>query len=98
MPLDILRDEIVRIAVPSRIVLFSQKTHPDGSPASVKLCVVIARGNPEDVEHRLYMEIDAGLAFDALVYTEEQWNRLCRTPFSLAARAEEHGRLLYEAE
>ena len=30
MLLDILRDEIVRIAAPSRIVLFSQKTHPDG--------------------------------------------------------------------
>ena len=79
MLLDILRDEIVRIAAPSRIVLFSQKTHPDGSPSSVKLCVVIPGGNPE-------------------VYTEEQWDRLCRTPFSLAARAVEHGRLLYEAK
>ena len=47
MLLDILRDEIVRIAAPSRIVLFSQKTHPDGSPSSVKLCVVIPGGNPE---------------------------------------------------
>ena len=98
MRLDILRDEIVRIAAPSRIVLFSQKTHPDGSPSSVKLCVVIPGGNPEEMEHRLYMEIDAGLSFDALVYTEEQWDRLCRTPFSLAARAVEHGRLLYEAK
>ena len=44
------------------------------------------------------MEIDAGLSFDALVYTEEQWDRLCRTPFSRAARAVEHGRLLYEAK
>lgn len=96
--LDELIAAIVRSAEPRRILLFSQKTHPDGSPSSVKLCVVIPEGDPHAVEHRLYMEIETELPFDVLVYTAEQWDRLARTPYSLAARAEKSGRVLYEAQ
>lgn len=98
MPLDALLQEIVGIARPLRIVLFSQKTQPDGSPRSVKLCIVIPDGqNAQAVEQRLYLDIDTELAFDALVYTAAQWEKLSHTPFSLAARALADGRVLYEA-
>ena len=99
MPLlDKLLAEIVETARPSRVLLFSQKTCPDGSPSSVKLCVIIPDGDPRAVEHRLYMEIEAELSFDVLVYTAQQWERLARTPYSLAARADKAGRVLYEAK
>lgn len=35
--LDELRDAIVKLANPRRILLFSQKNRPDGTPSSVKL-------------------------------------------------------------
>ena len=96
--LDELRDAIVKLANPRRILLFSQKNRPDGTPSSVKLCVVVPGGDPHAVEHRLYMEIETELSFDALVYTAAQWDQLVHTPYSLAARAQESGRGLYEAE
>lgn len=93
-----LRDAIVKLANPQKILLFSQKTQSDGSPSSVKLCVIVPGGDPRAIEHRLYMEIETELSFDALVYTAAQWEQLVRTPYSLAARAQESGRVLYEAE
>lgn len=97
-PLDDLVAAIVRTANPRRILLFSQKLHPDGSPAAVKLCVVIPDGDPQTMEHRLYMEIETDFPFDVLVYTAPQWERLTGTAYSLAQRAAQSGRILYEAE
>ena len=96
--LEQLTADIRRLAHPQRIVWFSQKTAPDGSPAAVKLCVIISEGDPHQVEQHLYLEIDTDFPFDALVYTAAQWDALSRVPYSLAHRAAESGRVLYEAE
>ena len=96
--LDELRDAIVKLANPRRILLFSQKNRPDGTPSSVKLCVVVPGGDPRAVEQRQHTAIEPALSSDALAYTAAPGEQLVHTPYSLAARAQESGRVLYEAE
>lgn len=97
LPLEELRDAIVRLADPEAILLASRKEAVDGGLTSVKLCVVIGAGNPGDVERRLYMDIDSDLPYDVLVYTRGEWDRLAEDPASFASRIRKTGRVLYAA-
>ena len=70
-----LRDEVVRLVSPLRIMVFSRKQTLDGTLASVKLAVIIGAGDPHAAEHRLYMELEADIPFDVVVYTAQEWGR-----------------------
>ena len=50
-----LRDEVVRLVSPLRIMVFSRKQTLDGTLASVELAVIIRGGDSHAAEHRLYM-------------------------------------------
>lgn len=98
LPLRQLRDDIIRIAAPVSIRLFNQKTAPDGSLSSVKLCVVIRDGDPQETERRLYMDLDCDIPFDVLVYSREIWDRRTKEPGSFASRIQKTGSVLYAAD
>jgi hypothetical protein len=97
-PLERLRDDIIRLAAPESIRLFNQKTAPDGSLSSVKLCVVIPGGDPQETERRLYMDLDCDIPFDVLVYSREGWDRRTKEPGSFASRIQKTGSVLYAAD
>ena len=88
-----LRDEIVRLVSPLRIMVFSRKQTLDGTLASVKLAVIIRGGDSHAAEHRLYMELEADIPFDA-----QEWEQRLRDPLSFAARIRDTGVVLYAAE
>lgn len=96
--LDRLRDEIIRLASPNRILLFSHKQYPDGGLSAVKLCVVIGEGDPLAVERELYVHIDADLPYDLLVYGQADWDRLLHSQNSFARRIQQTGSVLYAKE
>lgn len=93
-----LRDDIVKLCKPLKIVLFSRKQRSNGEYYAVKFCVIIPEGNARLVERRLYVEIESELAFDVLVYTAEEWKKLLENAMSFAAHIECTGRVLYAAE
>ena len=93
-----LRDEVVRLVSPLRIMVFSRKQTLDGTLASVKLAVIIGAGDPHAAEHRLYMELEADIPFDVVVYTAQEWEQRLRDPLSFAARIRDTGVVLYAAE
>ena len=97
-PLLGLRDEIVRLLKPECIILFSRKQDTQGGLTAVKLCVVISGGDARKAEQQLYMQLDAEMPFDILVYTKEEWERLLATPLSFAGRIRQMGSVLYEAD
>lgn len=97
-PLKGLRDEIVRLLTPERIILFNRKQNEQGGLTAVKLCVIIPSGDAREAERRLYMALDAEMPFDILVYTREEWERLLATPLSFAGRIRQTGSVLYEAD
>lgn len=93
-----LCDEIVRIADPVRVILFSFKQDTEGNLSSVKLCVVIKGEDSRMMEQKLYVEIDSELPFDVLVYNRDEWNELISDGMSFAARINSSGRVLYAAD
>ena len=93
-----LRDEIVRLLRPERIILFNRKQNTQGTLTAVKLCVVIPAGDTGEAEQKLYMSLDLDMPFDILVYTREEWDRLVATPLSFAGRIRQTGSVLYEAD
>ena len=97
-PLRGLRDEIVRLLQPARIILFNCKQNTEGGLTAVKLCVIIPEGNAKRAEQQLYMELDAEMPFDILVYTQAEWERLLSVPLSFAGRIRQTGSVLYEAD
>ena len=97
LPVAQLRDGIIRLAAPERILLFSQKTAPDGAVSSVKLCVVVNAGGTEEIERQLYMELDCPIPFDILVYSQADWDQRTKEPGSFASRIQKTGSVLYEA-
>ena len=93
-----LRDEIVRLLSPERIILFNRKQNAEGGLTAVKLCVVIPSGDAREAERKLYMTLDAELPFDILVYNKAEWERLLAKPLSFAGRIRQTGSVLYEAD
>lgn len=93
-----LCDQIIRISNASRVILFSFKQDTDGNLSSVKLCVLIRSGDSQEMEHRLYVEIDSELPFDVLVYNQDEWAELIENKMSFAARINWSGRVLYAAD
>ena len=96
MLLDILRDEIVRIAA-----LSPYRSCSAVKPSGRSRLPVALRGDPRGKsgggEHRLYIGNRRGLSFDALAVYRRKWDRLCRYAVQPGGRAGETRRLLYEA-
>lgn len=93
-----LCDDIVRICDPMQLILFNEKHKPCGVLSSVKLCAVIENGDAQQIERRLYIEVESELPFDILVYTKEQWNKLVKNRLSFASSISKSGRVLYAAD
>ncbi len=91
-----LLHDLVRIADPLSVWLFSHKESNDGSCFAAKFCLVIADGEPDRLEQELYLEIDSPISFDVVVYTQEQWRSSLAKPMSFASRVQEKGCRLYE--
>lgn len=91
-----LCDRIVDLIQPEAVILFSRKTGLDGKISSFKLCVV-TKGNPAEVEGKIYLSVDCPLPFDVLVYSPEDWARLRQDGASFASRICKTGCWIYGA-
>ncbi len=89
-------DGIVEQFSPEKIILFSRKGAPDDSLSSFKLCILTNGGDPEKIEHDIYMNIECDIPFDVLVYDQEDFNRMVRRSGSFAQRVISGGSVLYE--
>ena len=101
--IEAMRDEIVKVAHPSRIVLFGSRAHGQARPDSdVDLLVVERESFGKQKSRRAEMRrIRQALARfrvpkDVLVYSEEEMNRWSHSLNHVIAVALREGRLLYE--
>lgn len=93
-----LLHDLIRIADPLSVWMFSHKDRSDGTCFAAKFCLVVADGEPDRLEQELYLEIDSPISFDVLVYTQEQWRSSLAKPMSFASRVQEMGCVLYEKD
>jgi hypothetical protein len=90
-----LSDAIKDLADPCGILLYGAKQDllAEGL-REVNLCVIVKEDHKE-VERMLYRALDTELAFNLLVYREEDWAKLTADPTSYAASIARKGVLLY---
>ncbi len=90
-----LSDAIQALAKPCGILLYGAKQDlPAEGLREVNLCVIV-KADPKETERMLYRSLDTDLAFNLLVYREEDWERLAADPTSYAAGILRKGVLLY---
>ncbi|MBE6621510.1 MAG: hypothetical protein E7630_01010 [Ruminococcaceae bacterium] len=90
-----LSEAIRALACPCGILLYGAKQDlPAEGVREVNLCVIV-RDDPKAVEQMLYRSLDSELAFNLLVYREEDWYRLTADPTSYASGIARKGILLY---
>jgi hypothetical protein len=82
---------IERLFSGAQIYLFSHKLNRDHEVASFKLCVIFGFKNKTEAERMIYMDIDSGVPFDIVLYTDGEWARLSCEPDSFARRVSETG-------
>lgn len=91
-----LVEQLVELTTPQRIILFSQKTDLDGQLSSCKLCVVTEMQDRHELLRQIYRQTDCDVPFDVVLYTPEEWSRLCDNGESFACRVAHNGQVLYE--
>ncbi len=90
-----LVDEIRALVDPCRILLYGTKQDPAReSLREVNLCLVVCH-SPKEAETLLYRRLESDLAFNLLVYGQEDWDRLVADPTSYAASIAAKGVCLY---
>ena len=88
-------DQIIALCQPVRILLFSYKRYPNGEPSSFKLAVIAPFTDKGQTEQDIYLGIDSEISFDVLLYTEEEWQMLCKNPRSFAHQILQMGTVIY---
>jgi len=89
--------KITAICTPDEIFLFSHKTGQDGLLISFKLCIVVSECDSEELENRLYLDLESDVPFDLLVYSKSEWEMLLKKGDSFASQIKRTGRVLNEA-
>ncbi len=90
-----VRDRIMELVEPRKIILFGLKTLVSGETSSFKLCVVTDSEDRLAIEKMIYIEIDCEIPFDIVVYTTAEWNTLSVMKGTFANRISETGSVLY---
>lgn len=78
-----------------KIILYNNKITPSGDILSFKLCIIIDKGDTHSIERSIYMSHDLSVPYDVLVYTKDEWDNLCKEPYSFACRIEKMGSIIY---
>ncbi len=91
--LDGICSDIIKEVDPGKIVLFGEKKN-GGVLREVSLLVVV-KSDPKEAERRLYRVLDCEIAFNLLVYGEDDFVTLSSDKTSYAYSILSKGRVLY---
>ena len=91
-----IRDQIVRIADPSRIYLFGSYAKGTQRPESdFDICIVASTENKRQLLTELYFRVESEHPIDFLLYTPEEWESCLADELSFAYQVSREGVLLY---
>lgn len=87
--------QIVQMVQPQRIYLYKQRTSASGDTTGFKLCVVGSFESKAAAERDIYLNIDCDVPYDVILYTADEWERLCGRTYSFASRIARMGTVIY---
>lgn len=92
-----LVDEILNICNPIKIILYNVKFNIIKEMTSFKLCVIVSDDTAiDELESKLYLELDCENPFDVLLYTLSEWEHYNFDETSFAGKIAKTGVVLYE--
>ena len=91
--LDLICKTVIDEVSPSKIVLYGEKKN--GEVLREASLLIVVKGDPKEAERRLYRILDCEIAFNLLVYREEDFLILEKDETSYAYSIMSKGRVLY---
>lgn len=91
-------EEIRNISEAENLIVYGLKREGASDRVrGVSVCVIADTDDKTTLESRLYLEIESDIAFNVLIYTPAEWERLLLDPQSYASRIAEKGKEYGEA-
>ncbi len=87
-------DEVVKIAAPELVILYSTKYDMDGELRSFKLCIVCDFKDKRQLLSKIF-DVDCEVPFDVILYTQDQFLELREDEEAFASRVFRKGKILY---
>ena len=91
--LDKICKTVIDEVSPSKVILYGEKKN--GEQLREASLLIVVKGDPKDAERRLYRILDCDVAFNLLVYREEDFILLEKDETSYAYSIMSKGRVLY---
>ena len=91
--LDLICKTVVDEVSPSKIVLYGEKKN--GERLREASLLIVVKDDPKEAERRLYRVLDCDIAFNLLVYREDDFLDLINDETSYAYSITAKGRVLY---
>lgn len=91
--LDKICKTVIDEVSPSKVILYGEKKN--GEKLREASLLIVVKGDPKEAERRLYRILDCDVAFNLLVYREEDFILLEKDETSYAYSIMSKGRVLY---
>ena len=91
--LDKICKTVIDEVSPSKVILYGEKKN--GKQLREASLLIVVKGDPKEAERRLYRILDCDVAFNLLVYREEDFILLEKDETSYAYSIMSKGRVLY---
>lgn len=91
--LDQICKTVIDEVSPSKVILYGEKKN--GEKLREASLLIVVKGDPKEAERRLYRILDCDVAFNLLVYREEDFLVLINDETSYAYSIMSKGRVLY---
>ncbi|MBO5040284.1 MAG: hypothetical protein J6D09_04215 [Clostridia bacterium] len=91
--LDKICKTVIDEVSPSKVILYGEKKN--GEQLREASLLIVVKGDPKEAERRLYRILDCDVAFNLLVYREEDFILLEKDETSYAYSIMSKGRVLY---
>ena len=91
-------EQMIRLYQPKSLILFgSLEKGAVRENSDIDLCVVVDTPNKRKLASDMYIHVESRVAFDLVVYTEEEWQRNIQNKASFAHQIWKEGRLLSDS-
>lgn len=97
LPVKAVLEQVIAVAQPEVVFLYSCKYDLDGELSSFKLCIVCDFTDKRRLITDIF-DVDCDIPFDVLLYTKEQFKELKEDTAAFANRICTKGKMIYVCE
>lgn len=89
-------EKVVKLLGPELVILYGTKINVSEKLKGFDLCVVAQTENKTEAEKKVYLEVEAEMPFNVLIYTPDEWNKQLEEELSFAEHINRKGTVVYD--